>query len=153
MKKLLLKILTFVKKIYEKLVDETKIYVPMSIKVVQTLKQIMDSPVDDILLTVVSSLVPGIPVAQVNIIKQKIENYLPKLLIELNLVNSIANIENTNDQLKAILDAIKCSPDDVKAEKYHTIASKLLVILSDNKITWGEAVMFTEWYYQTYMKS
>ena len=36
---------------YAKLVDETKIYIPMSIKIVQTLKEIMDSPVDDIILT------------------------------------------------------------------------------------------------------
>ncbi len=70
----------------------------------------------------------------------------------MNLVNSIANIEGVNAQLQAILNALKVSPDNVKAEKYHTLASKILVILSDGKIKWGESVIFTEWYYQTYIK-
>jgi hypothetical protein len=68
------------------------------------------------------------------------------------MVNSIAGIEGTNEQLQAILEALKVAPDNVKAEKYHTLASKILVILSDGKIKWGEAVIFTEWYYQTYCK-
>ena len=77
---------------------------------------------------------------------------MPKILVELNLVNSIANIEGVNAQLQAILAALKVSTDDTKAEKYHIIASKLLVILSDGVITWSEAVIFTEWYYQSYVK-
>ena len=124
----------------------------MAIKIVQTIKEIMDSPVDDIILTVISKLIPTLPMAQVGIIKQKIEEYLPKLLLELNLVDTIANTQSLNEQLQMILDAINLSSDEVKAEKYHVLASKLLVILSDNKVTWGEAVMFTEWYYQTYVK-
>ena len=152
MKKLWLKILAFVKKLYAKLVDETKMYIPMAIEIVQTIKEIMDSPVDDIILTVISKLIPTLPMAQVAIIKQKIEEYLPKLLLELNLVDTIANTQSLNEQLQMILDAINLSSDEVKAEKYHVLASKLLVILSDNKITWEEAVMFTEWYYQTYVK-
>lgn len=152
MKKLFLKILSFIKKMYSKLIDGSKIYIPISIKVVEILKEIMDSPVDDILLVLLTRLAPTLPIAQINIIKAKIEQSLPRLLVELNLVNSVVNAPTVNEQLQMILDALKVSPDNVKAEKYHTIASKLLVILSDGKITWGEAVMFTEWYYQTYLK-
>lgn len=144
--------MNFVKKAYKLLQDETKENIPVVIHLVEVLKKIMDSPVDDILLSTAGLLVPALPVNRINIIKDKIQNELPKILFELNLVNSIANIEGTNAQLQAILDALKVSPEDVKAEKYHTIASKMLVILSDSKISWGEAVMFTEWYYQTYVK-
>jgi len=152
MKKFFQKILSFVKKAFNALKDETKQYLPVAIKIVEALKKIMDSPVDDIILTVVGVVLPVLPIDKVNIIKAKIEAELPKILIELNLVNSIANIEDTNAQLQAILDALKVSTDDTKAEKYHTLASKLLIILSDGKVSWGEAVMFTEWYYQSYIK-
>lgn len=120
---------------YNKLQDEAKQNIPIAIKVVEVLKKIIESPVDDILLSATGMLVPGLPVAKIVVIKDKIEKELPKILIELNLINSIANIEGTNAQLQAILDALKVSPDDVKAEKYHTIASKMLVILSDSKIS------------------
>lgn len=146
------KILNFVKKAFGALKNETKEYLPIAIKAVEALKKVMNSPVDDIILTVVGIVIPGIPSDKVNIIKDKIEAALPKILLEMNLVNSITNIEDTNAQLQAILNALKVSTDDTKAEKYHTLASKLLVILSDGKVSWGEAVMFTEWYYQTYVK-
>lgn len=152
MKKFFLKILGFIKKAFNALKDETKQYLPIAIKIVETLKKIMDSPVDDIILTVVEVIIPNIPSDKVNIIKAKIEEALPKILIELNLINTIANIDNVNDQLQAILDALKVSTDDTKAEKYHILATKLLMILGDGKITWSEAVIFTEWYYQTYVK-
>lgn len=152
MKKLWIKILSFIKRLYTKLVDETKFYIPVAIKVVEVLKTILDSPVDDIILTVITALVPNIPANKLDAIKSKIQAELPKILVELNLVNSIANIEGVNAQLQAILNALKVSPDNVKAEKYHTLASKILVILSDGKIKWGESVIFTEWYYQTYIK-
>lgn len=135
MNKLLGKIFSFIKKMYGKLVDDTKKYIPIAIKIVEAIKKIMDSPVDDIVLAVAEQLVPAIPGAQVEIVKKKIEEYLPKLLIELNLVNDIANITGVNAQLQAVLDALKISPDDIKAEKYHTLASKALVILSDGKVT------------------
>ena len=152
MNKLLSKIFSFIKKVYGKLVDETKKYIPIAINVVEVVKKVMDSPVDDVALAIAEQLIPAIPKAQVDIVKSKVEEYLPKLLLELNLVNDIANITDPNEQLKTILNTLKLSSDDVKAEKYHTLASKLLVILSDGKVTWGEAVVFVEWYYQTYIK-
>lgn len=152
MKKLWRKVLAFIKRLYSKIVDETKIYIPVAINVVEVLKSILDSPVDDVILTVLGTVAPNLPVNKIDAIKDKIQAELPKILTELNLINSIANIEDTNEQLKAILAELKVCAEDIKAEKYHTIASKLLVILSDNKISWSEAVVFTEWYYQTYIK-
>lgn len=151
--KLLKKIRAFLKKVYEKLVDESKQYIPIAINVVEAVKKVMDSQVDDVVLSVLKILIPNIPDAQVDKVKGKIEEALPKLLLELNLVNSIANTDDINKQLQMVLDHLKLSSDDVKAEKYHTLASKLLMILSDGKVTWGEAVIFTEWYYQTYIKN
>jgi hypothetical protein len=69
-----------------------------------------------------------------------------------NLINAASNSGDINQQLQEVIKVLNLLPDEVKAEKYHTIASKLLVILSDGKINWGESVIFTERYYQTYIK-
>jgi len=151
MKKLWMKISSFMKKMYVKLIDETKENIPIAINIVEGVKKVMDSQVDDVILNILKVVIPSIPTAQINAVKEKIEKYLPKLLMELNLINTIANTTDVNEQLTLILNALKLSSDEVKAEKYHTLASKLLIILSDGKITWGESVMFTEWYYQTYV--
>lgn len=152
MKKLWIKISSFIKKLYSNLVDESKEHLPLAITVVEGIKQVLDSQVDDIVLSVIQFALPNVPINKVNIVKAKLEEALPKIILEMNLINAVVNIENTNDQLQAILDALKLSKDDVKAEKYHTIASKVLVVLSDGKVSWGESVMFTEWYYQNYVK-
>lgn len=152
MKKFFAKILGFIKKLYSKLVDETKEHIPTAIKAVEAIKSVMDSQADEVVLSIFKILIPQLPTDQINIVKNKLESALPKVILELNLINSIANTTDVNEQLKMILEALKLSDDDVKAEKYHTLASKILVILSDGKITWGESVMFTEWYYQTYVK-
>lgn len=152
MKKLIQKIFAFIKKIYNKLVDETKELIPVAIKVVEGIKMVMNSPADDIALTIISSIVPALPKDKIDYYKAKLEEYLPKLILELNLVNVIANETDINKQLQLILDQLKLSSDEVKAEKYHTLASKILVVLSDGKVTWSEAVVVTEWYYQSFIK-
>jgi hypothetical protein len=153
MKRLWKKVLDFIKDLYLKIKDETKEHIPTAIKAVEALKMIMDSPVDDIILGVIAATLPNKSVGvKMFLVKEKIHQELPKILLGLNMIDSIANITDTNEQLQAILNAIKLSPDEVKAEKYHIIASKLLVILSDGKISWGEAVIFSEFYYQTYYK-
>lgn len=152
MKKLIQKIFAFIKKLYNKLVDETKELVPVAIKVVEGVKNVMDSPADDVALAIITSILPSLPKDKISYYKLKLEDYLPKLILELNLVNTIANETDVNKQLQMILEQLKLSSDEVKAEKYHVLASKVLVILSDGKITWSEAVVLVEWYYQTYMK-
>lgn len=153
MKKLIQKIFAFIKKLYNKLVDETKELVPVAIKVVEGIKKVMDSPVDDVTLAIIATIIPALPKDKISYYKLKLEDYLPKLILELNLVNTIANETDVNKQLQMILEQLKLSSDEVKAEKYHALASKILVILSDGKVTWSEAVILTEWYYQDFLKN
>lgn len=152
MNKNLNEIFSFIKRIFAGLKYEAKKNIPVAIDVVEAIKKVLDSQVDDIVLSILGSLVPNLPVSQINIIKSKLEKELPKIILELNLVNLALNGQDINTQLQTILDQLKLSSDDIKAEKYHVMASKILVVLSDGKVTWGEAVMLTEWYYQNYIK-
>ena len=98
---------------------------------------------------VITALIPGDIDDKIN---EKLRGFLPRLLLELQLVDSIANITDPNAQLQAILDKLKLSSDDAKNAFYHSLASLILQKLSDGKLSWSDAVAIAEYYYQNVTK-
>lgn len=135
-----------IKHLFDKVEEEVKQEVVVAITVVQQVKAIIDSPVAD----VVTALIPGEVDDE---IKAKLREWLPKILLELNLVQSIAHIENINDQLNAILAQLKLASDDAKNAFYHSLASLILQKISDGKLSWSDAVAIAEYYYQNHVKN
>ena len=84
-----------VKTAYDKLTGATKKFIPVAINVVEGIRKAMDSPVDDVVLTIVKTAIPGDADDKfIDKAKATIEQWLPKILIELKLVESIAEIED-----------------------------------------------------------
>ena len=79
--------------------------------------------------------------------RAKLKEVLPKIITQLTIINSIAEIEDENEKLKAILVAVNLSPDETKNALYHSFGALALEKLSDGKLTWSEAVQLTEWWY------
>jgi hypothetical protein len=134
-----------IKNLFDKVEAEVKKDVVVAITVVQQIKSVVDSPVAD----VITAMIPGELDDQ---IKQQLRVLLPKLILELTLVQSVANIEDENAQLQAILDKLKLSGDDAKNAFYHSLASLILQKLSDGKLSWTDAVAISEYYYQNHVK-
>jgi len=78
---------------------------------------------------------------------------LPGVLLDLKLVNSIANIEDPNEKLKAVLAQFKLSSNDTKNIVYHGLAALAIEKLSDGKLSWSDAVALSEYYYKNVMKN
>lgn len=135
-----------IKHLFDKVEEEVKKEVVVAIAIVQQIKVIVDSPVAD----VVTALIPGTVDDQ---IKEKLREWLPKILLELGMIQSIANMTNVNDQLNAILAKLKLSSDDTKNAFYHSLASLILTKISDGKLTWSDAVAIAEYYYQNHVKN
>lgn len=153
MKKLIKKLWVWVKWIWFSLDKEVEKYVPAAIGIVEGIKKVMDGPVDDVVLTIVKTAVPGTADdILIDKVKYFVENNLPKLLFQLKLVNTIAGYDNVNDQLKAILAEINFSSDQVAGAFYHSLASLILESLGDGKLTWSEAVLISEFYYKSKFK-
>ena len=147
--KIVKKIWNAVKSVYEKLTGTTKKFIPVAINVVEGIKKAMDSPVDDVVLTIVKTAIPGDADDKfIDKAKATIEQWLPKILIELKLVESIAGIEDKNEQLKAILSQLKLSSDETKAIVYHGLASLILEKLSDGKLSWSDSIAISEYYFK-----
>jgi hypothetical protein len=135
-----------IKTLFDKVEKEVKKDVVVAISVVQRVKAIVDSPVAD----VVTALIPG---SADDKVKELLRSWLPKVIIELSLVESVANIEDQNAQLQAILDKLKLSSDETKNAFYHSLASLVLQKLSDGKLSWSDAVAIAEYYYQNHVKT
>lgn len=135
----------FLRKIFGGLKKKARIFVPIAIQVVEGVKAVMDSPVDDVLLFVIKKAIPGdADDALVNKIKTTVETWLPKVLFELKMIESIANIEDQNEQLKAILAQFKFSSDESKNIFLHGFAVLIAEKLSDGKLTWSESAQIME---------
>jgi hypothetical protein len=151
MKKFLKKIWEAVKVVYEKLVGTTQKLVPVAINVVEGIKKVMDSPVDDIILGIIAAAIPGDADDKlIEKISLTVQKWIPKILLELKLVDSIAHITDPNEQLKAILAQLKLSSSETQNIIYHGMASLILEKLSDGKISWTDAVAISEYYYTNF---
>jgi hypothetical protein len=131
----------FFNRIFGSVNDFAKELAPVAIGVVQCVKKFVDSPIAD----VITSIIPG------NIddrLKEKLRAILPDVIIKMQLVDTIANIEDRNEQLKAILEKLKLSSDEAQNVFYHGLASLILEKLSDGKLTWTESVVIAEYYYK-----
>ena len=85
--------------------------------------------------------------------EEKLRELLPKILIELKLVDSVINAGDVNAQVLAALDALNLSSDRAKSAFYHDIAAMLLADLADGKLSWSESVTLVEYYYHNAPKA
>lgn len=147
------RVLKFLAGLWRGLGNETKKLVPVAIAVVQGVKKVMDSPVDDVLLAIIKNAIPGnADDVLIDKIKTVVETWVPKVLLELKMVESIANIENQNEQLKAILAELKLSSDETKNIVYHGLSSLILEKLSDGELSWSDSIAIGEYYYKNIAK-
>lgn len=134
----------------DKLVDKIA---PIAINVVNELKKVNESTTGDIIELIISKAIPGIKDDLIiAMVRSKLKEILPKVLLQMNIAQAISNIEDPNEQLKAIINAINLSPDETKNMYYHGLCTLVLQNLSDGKLTWSESIQIAEYYYQNVYK-
>lgn len=139
--------------LFQSLRSETKRLVPIAINVVEGIKAVMDSPVDDVLLEVLKRAIPGTADdVLIDKIKEVVKEWLPKIILELKLVEGISQIEDQNEQLKAVLAQFKLSSDESKNIFYHGFCSLILEKLSDGKLSWSDSIVISEYYFMNVVK-
>jgi len=153
MKKFIARIWKTVKDLYNSLIGTSKKYIPIAINIVEAIKKVSDSPVDDIILSIVKAAIPGTADdVMIDKVKDTVEKWLPKILLELRLWQSVSNIENQNEQLQAILREINLSSDETKSIIYHGLAALILEKLSDGELSWSDSVAISEYYFKNIHK-
>ena len=146
LKTLLNSIWNFVYKLWKSADTELKKLLPIIINVVNSIKTINESTAGDIIAMIINAAIPGKPTdTLITSIRAKLKEILPKIITDLNIAESIANITDTNEQLKAILAAINLSNEQTQNMYYHGISVLILDSLSDGKLTWSEAVQISQY--------
>lgn len=125
---------------------------PIVSNVVQGVKKAIEYKNFDMIVSVVKKLFPG--GADDLIIDKAVSLarlYLPKIALQLQIVTTIADAEDPREQLIEIFEELQ-NVSDEKWEKFCTqLAQHILIDMADNKITWGEAGVYVELYYKTYI--
>lgn len=152
-KMLLATIIAFISSLWKRADKLVHQIAPIAINVVEAIKKVNESVSGDIIEHIIESIIPGVQDdVIIGLIRNKLKDVLPKLIIELNIANSIANIEDPNEQIKAIINAINLSPDETKNTYYHVLCTKIVEALSDGKLTWSESIHIAEFYYSNIYK-
>ena len=149
----LAQIWAFIAGLWKKATDEVKQITPIAVSAVNVLKTVNESTAGDIIEMVLSAIIPGkVDDIVIHNIRLKLKEILPKVIIQLNIANSISKIQDPNEQLKAIVVAINMSSDETKNIYYHSLCVLILQSLADGKLTWSESVQIAEYYYTNIYK-
>lgn len=153
MKKLLLKLWAWIMRSVRNLDARIDILLPIVSNVVQGVKKAIEYKDFDMIVSVVKSIIPG--TADDLIIDKAValvRKHLPEIALQLQIVTAIADTEEPREQLIKIFAELQNVSDEIWQKFCSQLAQQLLIDMIDNKITWGEAGVYVELYYKTYIK-
>ena len=121
-----------------------EIALPVAVKAVDSLKILIDIDQADLIGRLTG------PVGVV--FEDKVRKLLPKILLELKLVEKCASKETTEEIIACAVSELRLSSDRAKGAFFHSISALLLKDLSDGKLSWSECVELVEYYYKNQHK-
>jgi len=89
-----------------------------------------------------------IPTTIDDTIRMALARGLPVLLAGLMFARQALEKPEEGTTINDLLDKVKFSDKPDQDALWHALASRLLIILSDGKVTWSEAVQILEYYYK-----
>lgn len=125
--------------LFKSLTAKAKKLAPEIIQVVENVKNFVDSPRADFL----TSVIPG---TLDDTVQKLLKLYLPKLLLILNTTESYLEIEDPNEQSKAIVASFQVGDQDTKDMFFHSLASKLVQGVTEEP--WSKSIFIAEGVYQ-----
>lgn len=139
------KIWNSIKSVFDKFSPEAKKAIHIGVAIVDNMKSFVQSPVADIF----TAIIPG------NVddrIKDLLRQYLPKIVIEMKLVDAV--LGETDPQVivqEAIATLQQITGDWISdaARKnfYDSLAVLIAQVAADGKLTWDDAKAVVKWYY------
>lgn len=126
--------------LFKGLDEATKALIPIAKEIVNNMKMIEATGVGD----VITKILPG------NLddkLYAQLKDFLPKAIAGLALVEDLANIEDPNEKLRAILAKINGSTSNYKKVFYTGLAALILECIADGDFSWSDAVKVSNYYY------
>lgn len=150
---LLRRVLDWIWKLIGAMDRRIKILIPVVTRVVQGVKLAVENEEVLTALELAKFIIPGkvddIIIARV---VQLVKKYIPKIALQLGVVNSLVEVEGEQERINAVMKALKVSTKDMKSDYWHELAAQILKALGDGKITLGEAGVLVEFHYKNGIK-
>ncbi|UOE47983.1 hypothetical protein MTO98_26590 [Mucilaginibacter sp. SMC90] len=116
--------------------------IDLVINVVNKVKAVVNNPI-------VGLIVDFTPTGIDNAVRDKINQAIPALLTGLTFSKNLLDTPPDNAvMLDKLLSKVKFSDDADKDALYHVLAARLIMVVSDGKVTWSEAVSVVELYFK-----
>lgn len=147
------KLWAWLKSLWMSLDKKVEKLVPVATNIVQGLKKAVEDEQVLSVLEVIKFYIPGDTDDKIiDTAVKLIRKYAPKIALQLEIINSITGIEDVNEQMLAVVEALKYADPDKKSDYWHRLASEILKALADDKLTLGEAGALVEFHYTNYIK-
>jgi hypothetical protein len=118
----------------------------IAVNVTQKLKEIIESPVADL----VTALIPG---ELDNKIKDLLRKIVPEVAIKVGIAHNILQAsEEPNEAIAKIVEYLKTLPKEGRAAFWIQFAGELNFVLADGEITFPEAVALSQLVYAEFYK-
>jgi hypothetical protein len=139
------KIITGIASLFGSLPSDVKNAIALAVTVTENIKNVMDSPVVDIITTV-------IPGDADDAIVAALRSALPKILTGLQLTENCINSTDPDTLVQCGLQTLNKITGDAKSSFLHSISVLLAQVAAGGKLAWKDGVYLLEWYYTTSFK-
>jgi hypothetical protein len=130
-----------VKGLFDGIPSELKIAIHIGVVVTEAIKAFVDSPVADVLTTL-------IPSDADDEIKDLLRAKLPGILTELKLADSCSCLTDPAQITTCAIKVLQGLDGDVNSAFLHSLSILVAQTVSKGQLTWGDGVYILEWYYQ-----
>jgi len=153
MKNLFKRIWVWIEGIFSIVENKVEALVPVATNIVVCVKKAIEDNRTEYVLEVIKFTIPGDTDDKIIDKAMKLaKKYVPKIALQLQIIKSVTELENVNDQMVAVVDIVKQVSPEEQSKYWHELAKQVLYALADHKITWGEAGAIVEYHYKNYIK-
>jgi len=129
-----------IKHIFDGLPDDLKKAVHVGVIVTENIKKFTDSGAADVLTAI-------IPSEADDMVKNKLRQFLPKILSELKLADKCGELTDPNEITKCAIQTLQQIEGDFKSAFLHDLSILVAQVASDGKLDWKDGVSILQWYY------
>lgn len=144
MKKILNSIFGFIRRLFGNLSPKLKMAVHIGVTVTEAIKNFDAS--SPYIADILTAIIPG------NIddrIKEKLRENLPKIVVQLKLVDATLGLTNPNDIVVAASKTLQQITSDwaIREGFLNNLSIVIAQVASDGRLTWDDAAYILKWYY------
>jgi hypothetical protein len=129
-----------IKHVFDGLPNDLKKAVHIGVLVTENIKKFTDSGTADVLTAL-------IPTEVDDTIKNKLREFLPKILSELKLADKCGALTDPNEITKCAIETLQQIEGDFKSAFLHDLSILVAQVASDGKLDWKDGVSILQWYY------